>query len=378
MSRIKVLVVVYNLDRAREHEWFAMYMDRNEYDLHFALVRKPEGFLAGFLESKGFPVYRYGYSGKSDLLGLTYKLYKTIRKERFDIVHTHLFETSITGMIASYLAHTPVRLVTRHHSDFHHNTSKLAVLMDKLVNKLAHKIVAVSSIVRKILVEWEGVPESKVIVIPHGIDVDSFGKGAVTQVRVSSLRTKYGLDGVSRVIGVVSRFIDWKGIQYIIPAFKELLQDDPDAVMILANASGPYENNILELLHSIPPRNYRLVKFEEDMPALYRLFDCFVHVPVSPTAEAFGQTYIEAMASEVPCVFTVSGAAHQLVENGVNCIVVPYKDANSIKEAIRSIFIHKDLNADMVTKARNAVVRDYGHLQKFKALDRLYKSLTGA
>ncbi|MFM7822976.1 MAG: glycosyltransferase family 4 protein, partial [Bacteroidota bacterium] len=336
--RTKVLVIVFNLDRALEHEWYAHLMDRSKYDIHFALIRKGEGFLAGFLEKEGIPVYRFGYSGKKDLPYLTWSLFKLMKHGRFQIVHTHLFEASITGMVGAWMAGTQIRIVTRHHSDFHHVNSRLAVKLDRLVNLLATHIVAVSGNVQRILVDWESVKSDKITLIPHGIKLESFGRNAVSAERMADVRSRLKINNGIKVIGVVSRFIEWKGVQYIIQAFKILLEARPDTVLVLANALGPYKQHVLELLKDLPDSSYRLVEFENDMPALYLNFDCFVHVPISATSEAFGQTYIEALASCIPSVVTISGVALEYAKNEVNCLVVPYKDADAIAKAVGAVF----------------------------------------
>ena len=63
-----------------------------------------------------------------------------------------------------------------------------------------------------------------------------------------------------------------------------------------------------------------------------------MHVPIDSMSEAFGQTYIEALASRVPSIFTLSGIACEFAKDRVNCLVVPYKDSDSIQLALESIF----------------------------------------
>jgi hypothetical protein len=60
-------------------------------------------------------------------------------------------------------------------------------------------------------------------------------------------------------------------------------------------------------------------------------------VPIDDTIEAFGQTYIEALISGVPSVFTLSGVASEFIENGKNALVVDYKNSEQISVAIDQI-----------------------------------------
>jgi glycosyltransferase involved in cell wall biosynthesis len=70
------------------------------------------------------------------------------------------------------------------------------------------------------------------------------------------------------------------------------------------------------------------------MPAMYSLFNVFVHVPINKYHEAFGQVYIEVMASKIPSIVTISGVANDFVENKKNALVVDYKSSGQIYDSL--------------------------------------------
>ena len=70
---------------------------------------------------------------------------------------------------------------------------------------------------------------------------------------------------------------------------------------------------IQEAVKELPQNSYCVIPFEKDLFSLYQLFDVYVHTPINPTLEAFGQTYVEALAAGIPSVFTMSGVAPQFV-----------------------------------------------------------------
>ena len=153
----------------------------------------------------------------------------------------------------------------------------------------------------------------------------------VSSDRVNLLKKKYSINSEYPVVGVISRFTKWKGVQYIIPAFKNLLKVYPNACLFLANANGDYFPELEKMLAEIPSPNVRIVSFEKDIFTLYQLFDIFVHVPIDGEAEAFGQTYVESLAAGVPSIFTLSGIAREFIVDEKNALVVPFKDASSIE-----------------------------------------------
>ncbi len=371
--RKKVLVIVYNIERAKEHEWLVEYIDRDRFCLEFVLINRPGSYLSRFLNQHNVPVHFYSSAGKLSLIGLTLRLFMLMLKNRYHIVHAHLFEATISGMLAAWLAGVPLRVITRHNSDFHHVYFPQAVKYDRLAANLATRVIAVSNIVRDILVNREKISEKKVLVIHHGIDFNEFNHDK-TDPAVDAMREKYSIDKSAYVIGVVSRFIEWKGVQYIVEAFKMYMEQNPRALLILTNAQGPYTGEITRLLSSIPGNRYRLITFEAQINILYKTFDCFVHTPVSETAEAFGQTYIEAMAARVPCIITRSGIACEFAIHHVNCRIVPFRDSVAILNSFTETTGAADKNLMITNRAYDEVREKFDVKTKYKALSDLYEN----
>lgn len=368
----KVLTVLFNISKAQEHEWFVRFINRDVFELEFALINARDSYMHHFLLSHNVPCHHFEYRGKKDLPALTFHLFLLMKKNRYDVVHAHLFEGTLAGMLAARLAGVKQRITTRHYSDFHHVWFPGAVKYDRIINNLASKIVAISKNVENILLNYEHVKPEKIRLIHHGIDMDDYKPGAVSNDRVSLLRTKYAILPHQRVVGVISRFIELKGLQYIIPAFKVILKSNPDAVLVLANASGSYTSEVMSLLSDIDKNSYRLIVFENDIAALYKLFSCFVHIPITASAEAFGQIYLEALASEVPSVFSLSGVAPEFAVDKQNCLVVPFKNIDKVAEAIQYIFDGGPGLKNMVSNGYELVASGFDVRTKIKKLEALY------
>jgi glycosyltransferase involved in cell wall biosynthesis len=132
------------------------------------------------------------------------------------------------------------------------------------------------------------------------------------------------------IIGVISRYTEWKGLQFIIPAFEKLLTNYPNALLVLANASGDFEDSVRKCLSGLPQDSYRELIFERDVASLLHCFDIFIHTPTDSESEAFGQVYIEALACELPCVFTKSGIMNEIESEGSSIQLVDFKNAEDI------------------------------------------------
>ncbi|MCH8903488.1 MAG: glycosyltransferase [Bacteroidetes bacterium] len=213
-----------------------------------------------FISSRGVLFLRIKYSGKADIGKAFFKIYKFLKKNKTDIVHTHLFHASLSGLMAARAAGIKHRIHSRHHTTYNHDYFPNTVKYDKMVNSVSTRILAVSETVKKVLVEKENVNPDKVIVINHGFNLSDFED--VDKARVSVLEKRYKSNGKDPVLGVISRYTHWKGIQHIIAAFKILLKEYSSAYLILANAKGDYEKELQSLLSELPPDNYIEIEFE--------------------------------------------------------------------------------------------------------------------
>ncbi len=370
MNPIKVTYILSNIDKAIAFEWIADKLSNKKFEISFILLNPKQPYLYIWLKEKGLECYYIPHCGKK-FYPITYiKTFLLLRKIKPNVVHTHLFDANLIGLSIAKILAIKKRIYTRHHSTYHHDYFPKAVKWDKKANSLATHVVAISENVKNVLLKQEKVPASKIVLIYHGFDVKGFQNLSVNQIEL--IKDKYQLNNSDfPIIGVISRQIKWKGIQYIIHAFKQLLNTYPNAKLLLANASGPDKIFIQSLLkNDLPKNSYIEIPFETDLFALYQLFDVYVHVPIDSNIEAFGQTYVEALAAGIPSVFTLSGVAHEFIKHEHNALVVSYKNSDEIYYSIVRLLNNKQLSKQLVENGKNSIKPFNLHLfvQKLECL----------
>jgi glycosyltransferase involved in cell wall biosynthesis len=364
----RIVCIISDIDKALSFEWIAQNL-KSKFDLRFILIAKEGSEFSYFLKRHSIRFYEVG--NHESRIRKWWLVLRILQGERPSIVHTHLWQANLLGLSASWLLRIKKRIYTRHHATVHYQEHPSGRKWDLLCNFLATEIIAISENISEILIRWDKANPKKIKLIYHGFDFDYFNN--VSNRQTNALRAKQNLQkNDSPVIGVISRYMEWKGIQYIIPAFQKVLIQFPAAKLILANAHGSYKAEIKQLLTSLPPQSFVEIQFEEDLAALYKIFDVFVHVPIGPHVEAFGQTYIESLASGVPSVFTLSGIAREFVEHDFNAWVVDYKNSDQIAAGITKVLVDKNYRQMLSVNGLKSV-------QKFSlethilALERLYK-----
>lgn len=124
--------------------------------------------------------------------------------------------------------------------------------------------------------------------IPNGVDISRFRPGP-------SERDRLGLPEGQRIVLMVSALIASKNVDEAVRSVAQL----PDAMLVVAG-DGPLRDEIRRLAEQfLPDRYLRITVPPDDMPALYRSADAFLHLSRD---ESFGNVFVEALASGTPVV----------------------------------------------------------------------------
>jgi glycosyltransferase involved in cell wall biosynthesis len=368
----KVTYILSFIEKSLGFEWLVEKIDREKFELSFILLGSKDTAISSFLSRHQVPFVEIEYRSKRHFLQGLFSTISELRKFKPDIVHTHLFDGGRIGITAAWLLRIKTRIYTRHYSSYHHDYFPRAVMFDKYINSLSTVIVSISPVVTSVLIQREHVDPQKIVYIPHGFDFSYFVE---KKEEADYLREKYSIREYP-VIGVVSRYNELKGIHFIIEAFSRLLKNYPSAHLVLANAEGDYKAVLQNLLREkLPVGRYTEIQFEENNRALYAMFDLFIHVPIAADAEAFGQTYVEALAMKVPSVFTLSGIAHEFVKSDFNALVVGYKNADEIYEAMTRLLSDGALRERLSANGYKSVF-PFTADRMVAQLERLYSSVT--
>ncbi|MEO6693613.1 MAG: glycosyltransferase family 4 protein [Ignavibacteria bacterium] len=220
------------------------YIDLNEFESFVALPSEGDFKTElGRMNIKTFIAGRkHGY--KSKLEGLfgndTRALYNLVRKEKFDIVHSHL--NSYGGIIAK-LAGAPAIVHTRHgvfwdEKDLN-DISFLSRNFQKLKSKVFDKTIAIGKYEENTLTEKFNYSPNKISRTINGVDIEEINS------KVNKLKTKEELFGTSDlIIGLVVRLERQKGLDYLLDAVN-LIKDRIDGITFVVIGSGSLKNELI-------------------------------------------------------------------------------------------------------------------------------------
>lgn len=365
----KVTYIISDVDKAVSFEWLSEAIKLKELKFSFILISQKPSHLHKYLKEAQINSKEFIYTSRLSIFLIFTRILFFFVFNRPDVVHTHLHMANILGLSAAWMIRIRKRMFTRHHAMIHYQEYPSGLKWDKWCNAIATDVIAISKNVKDILLRKDGVKVHKVHLIHHGFKLDQFHN--VSASRVKKLADKYELQSANPVIGVIARYVEWKGIQFIIPAFQELLSQYPNAKLVLANASGPYQNEISALLSQIPNDRYIEIEFEMDVPSLYQLFDVYVHTPIDENVEAFGQTYIEALAAGIPSIFTLSGVGKEILVDQSNCLAVNFKSSKEIHSSLLKLLENNSLKLKLSNEGKKTS-EEFNFDKHVQSIDKLY------
>lgn len=246
-----------------------------------------------------------------------------------------------------------------------HQTVRLKKTTCWLLNQLVDKVVAVSHAVKDSLVV-AGVSDNKVFVIHNCIALNRFDPDRIDSHEV---RKELGIDVSDIVLGAVGKLHRGKGVYDLLYAFSGLTKKYR-FLKLLFVGSGPERENLEREAERLFIRGKVIFTgVRADVERMYAAVDLFV-LP-STCVEAFGMGIIEAMAMRKPVIGSAIGGIPEIISHGLNGILVPPKNVDSLSEAIAGYIENKEAFREIASAGRKTVELRFSDKQygdKFEAL----------
>jgi glycosyltransferase involved in cell wall biosynthesis len=328
--------------------------DRKRFDVHVACFHK-EGAWLPKVESHA-PVTAFPIRGfaRPATLARAAGFARWCRARRIAVVQTCDLYANSFALPAAALAGTPVRIGSRR--ELNPDKSSAHISLQRQAYRFAHAVVA-NSHAASAMLQREGLPASRVEVIPNGIDAHRFAPRASygpinTVLTVANLRTE-------------------KAHEVLLQAAAALLRAHPHLQFQIAG-DGPRLAELRQLASTLGiTGRVVFLGHREDVPALLAHADAFV---LPSRSEAFPNGVIEAMAAGLPVVASAVGGLLDLVEPGRTGLLVPPDDAQSLAEAIDGLVRAPARAAALGSAARDEVVRRYSFDRMVRSFEDLYLS----
>jgi len=316
------------------------------------------------------PIIDFGWHGLPIIktFSLTWKLRKYIKRERLDIVQTHLNEAGIYGGFALRLIRNRPYLVGTRRDLYHWiNEELMEFRLYRITGKFADKILVNSGSVLAKCQELENVPSEKIVLIQNGVEIDRFNG-----VSAETAKKKIGLGGHYPVIGVVANWRPVKGLIPFLNAACQVFREYPSALFVLAGF-GEQKNELIKHSQELGIEDrVILVESPPDINEVISALDIAVQPSIS---ESFSNVLLEYMASGKAIVATRVGDAERAIEDGHEGLLVHPNNAEELSEAILFLCRNRYKADEMGKRALEKVKGKWEASKILAAYVRFYQEL---
>lgn len=306
----------------------------------------------------------------ADLKGF-FQIYRMIRRERFDIVHTHSSKAGFLGRVAARLAGVPVIVHTPNNFAFDRPRQTPSRIFYRYLERFASlfcdRIIAVSRSEERLALRVA--PRHKVVQIDNAIDVNE----VVSRKDPLETRRGLGLDPQQPVVSTVGRLAVQKSPRDFVLAAREVLAKKGDVAFLMIG-DGPLWEETRALVGSLGlEKKILLLGWREDAFDLMALSDIIV---LTSLWEGLPYTVLEAMALGKPVVVTDATGSVDIVRGDEHGYIVPRGNPPEIARAVLRLLDHPDQAKAFGRAGRHFVER--GHLtlqQQAERVQALYLEL---
>ena len=307
------------------------------------------------------------------------QLYKLLKRDQPQIVHTHTPKAGIVGMLAARLANIPVRMHTVAGLPLMEARGlkrKILNIVEKLTYSCATNIYPNSKGLADFIITEKLTDPKKLKIIANGSSngIDTTYFSPLTQKReiLDELKLKLNITQDDFVFIFVGRLVGDKGINELVEAFIALERTNIKLLLV-----GPLETDLDPLqpktLEKIQHPNIIQVGYQQDVRPYLAISNALVFPSYR---EGFPNVVMQAGAMGLPSIVSNINGCNEIIVHHKNGIVIPVKNRNAIRKAMNSLIDHPELYQQLQKYSREMICERYEQHIVWNALLDEYNTLT--
>ena len=380
MARKLKILEVCNLDRFAASPYMLPFLRKlveRGNEVHVAC--RVTSF-ADVLEGAGLKVHDIPFTRSITPLrdiGCYRRLRSLIRGGGYDLVHTHNPKDGVMGRAAAWKLEVHAVIHTCNGFYFSHRSSgvkrRLVLKAERFAAKRCHLVIFVNSDDLALAAAKKIVKPGKAKLIHNGVDLGRFYPG-----EEPALREELGIPLDAPVIGYIGEIRRERNLEVMVEAAAILTRySHPHLHLVMVGDSSlePKEPARLERLASKRGLEGRLhfTGYRRDPERFYHAFTVYT---LPSTREGFGVTLIEAMASKIPVVACRVRGPRDIVDDGLDGILVKDRDPRELADAVAFFLETPEAVRSYTERGRAKVSRDFDHKRMRSQLLAEYNRLT--
>jgi len=263
-------------------------------------------------------------------------------KYDFDVIHAHDWLTYYAGIAAQKVSGKPL-VVHMHATEFDRtgqDVNTIVYEIEKNGMAAADRVIAVSNLTRKVVIEKYGINANKVFTVHNAIEpVD---KPDVLNIE-KALKEK--------IVTFLGRITFQKGPEYFIETAHAILQRDRNVRFVMAGSGDMLNKMIRRVAELKIADRFHFTGFlrGEAVDKMFALSDVFVMPSVQ---EPFGLVPLEAMRTNVPVVVSKQSGVAEILKHAIK---VDFWDVEGTADAIWGLLHYNALSKMFIKYGKDEV-----------------------
>lgn len=295
-----------------------------------------------------------------------------LRKVKPDIVHASLTLSPLDFFLPEICQELDLPLVATFHTPFAGKGAKLISGTQLLAYQLYapfldnyHRVIVFSQIQRELLASM-GVRESKIAVIPNGVDTTKYCPGS--NYTKSQVKTEFSAE---RLFVYQGRIAPEKNVESLLRAWKQSHMEDSSKLLIVGD--GPLRSSLEPFYGSDFGVIWLGFVAEEDRRIqILQGADVFI---LPSLVEGLSLSLLEAMACGLACLATNVGADGEVLAKGAGVVINTKTVRTQLKSLLPLFQDHPELTNLLGQKARKRVLEQYTLRNNVAQLEELYTTI---
>ncbi len=321
------------------------------------IVCKKNTLFESKVKEKDIPYISYS----STLFGVLKVLLKLFR-QKYDIIHVQTGRDYAAAVIVGILTSTPVVIHRR-------LAAKVSIITQWLINHWRTKIIAVSDVVKQVLISENKFKEDKIKVIHNALPKSRF---KVNNNRLKQLEQEFDKKN-NKIVISIGNLYPTKGFDEIIEVALRLKKRINNFLILIAG-EGEERKKLEKLIEAYNlGTTVKLLGRREDVIELITISNCFVLLSYE---EPFGGVFIEAMACGKPIIGYNAGGTPEIVSNAEVGFLVSPHNIDEVEEKLYLLLTDEQLNKKLGENAKKHFEENFDFYKMVNEIKNLYITLT--
>ena len=317
-----------------------------------------DGPLVKKMKELDIPVYQLPMKSIADISAAK-KLAKIVQDGEYDVIHAQYPRENYIAILSRMFGCKAKIVFTSHLIS---EQPPVWRMLNRIFTPHDHAVLTVCTYGKEVL-ERGGVARDKIRIVFNGVDAPS------APVRDRSVLKEFGIGDEEKVITILTRFSEEKGVPFLLRSIARLKEQTSVPFRLLLVGTGPDFDRDKALIPELGIGDkVVLTGFRTDTARLLAASDIYLN---SSSSEAMSFAILEALGAGLPLVLTHVGGNPELVNTGEICgILAPYGDEDAYAGAIAKLLEDDALRARYAAAAR---AKAEGEFDLYTLLDKLFE-----